>query len=58
MYNHITKKGEGERNFLFLPFYNRTKIVGRLLNGWGFFTIFNISDFFSVCKLKGLSLFL
>lgn len=43
------KKGEGERIFLFLPFYNHTKIVGRLLNGWGFFTIFNISDFFSFC---------
>lgn len=45
--------------FYFLPFCNRIKIVDKLLNGWGFFTIFNISDFFdSVCKLKGLSLFL
>lgn len=30
----------------FLPFCNRIKIVDKLLNGWGFSTIFNISDFF------------
>lgn len=39
-------KGEGGRTFFFLPFCNRIKIVDKLLNGWGFFTIFNISEFF------------
>jgi len=65
MYDHITKRGGNKDFFIFififflLPFCNRIKIVDKLLNGWGFFTIFNISDFFdSVCKLKSLSLFL
>lgn len=44
------KRGGGNKDFFvlfyFLPFCNRIKIVDKLLNGWGFFTIFNISDFF------------
>lgn len=48
MNDHITKKG-GKKDFFFFfffPFCNRIKIVDKLLNGRGFFTIFNISDFF------------
>lgn len=56
MNDHITKKGGKKDFFFFFPFCNRIKIVDKLLNGRGFFTIFNISDFFfffdSVCKLK------
>ena len=44
IYDDMAEKG-GNKDFLCVSFCSHIKIVTKLLNGWVFSTVFNITDF-------------